>query len=310
MFQERESMKADVIEVKDLRKTYGDFAAVDGISFTVKEGEIFGLLGPNGAGKTSTLECLEGLRNPSSGWLRVACLDPGREARKLRNLIGVQLQSAGLPESITPVEAIQFFCAYHGTSARLDLLERLGLAEKQRSQFFELSTGQQRRLSLVLAIAHNPKVLFLDEPTAGLDVATRVELHDMMHELQANGTTIILATHDMAEAEQMSDRVAILLQGKIVKIGTPLEITATGGNLTRISVHTLHGSLAGVSFPVVSQQAFKDEYNIYFSSDISPTLAAIIAHVQAQRDELVDLRVERPSLEDRFLEITGKGGVQ
>jgi ABC-2 type transport system ATP-binding protein len=310
MFQERETMKADVIEVKDLRKTYGDFAAVDGISFTVKEGEIFGLLGPNGAGKTSTLECLEGLRNPSSGWLRVAGLDPGREARKLRNLIGVQLQSAGLPESITPEEAIQFFCAYHGTSARLDLLERLGLAEKQRSQFFELSTGQQRRLSLVLAIAHNPKVLFLDEPTAGLDVATRVELHDMMHELQAAGTTIILATHDMAEAEQMSNRVAILLQGKIVKIGTPLEITATGGNLTRISVHTLHGSLAGVSFPAVSQQAFKDEYNIYFSSDISPTLAAIIAHVQAQGDELVDLRVERPSLEDRFLEITGKGGVQ
>ena len=303
-------MNNDVIEVKDLGKTYGTFAAVDGISFEVKEGEIFGLLGPNGAGKTSTLECLEGLRSPSRGSLRVAGLDPSRQAHKLRNLIGVQLQSAGLPESITPEEAIRFFCAYHASPPRLDLLERLGLAEKRHAQFFELSTGQQRRLSLVLAIAHNPRVLFLDEPTAGLDVATRVELHDMMHELQANGTTIILATHDMAEAEQMSDRVAILLQGKIVKTGTPLEITATGANLTRISVHTLNGSLSGVSLPAVSQQSAKDEYNIYFSSDISPTLSAIIAHVQAQGDTLIDLRVERPSLEDRFLEITGKGGVQ
>lgn len=303
-------MKPDVIEVQDLSKTYGDFAAVDGISFQVREGEIFGLLGPNGAGKTSTLECLEGIRQPSSGSLRVAGLDPVREARKLRNLIGVQLQSSGLPESITPEEAIKFFCAYHGTPARLDLLERLGLAEKQKSQFFELSTGQQRRLSLVLAIAHKPRVLFLDEPTAGLDVATRVELHDMMRELQAGGTTIILATHDMAEAEQMSTRVAILLNGRIVKIGTPLEITATGANLTRISVRTQTGSLAGVSLPAVSQHLVKDEYEIYFSSDIGPTLSAIIAHLQAKGDELVDLRVERPSLEDRFLEITGKGGVQ
>ena len=140
-------MNNDVIEVKDLGKTYGTFAAVDGISFEVKEGEIFGLLGPNGAGKTSTLECLEGLRSPSRGSLRVAGLDPSREAHKLRNLIGVQLQSAGLPESITPEEAIRFFCAYHASPPRLDLLERLGLAEKRHAQFFELSTGQQRRLS-------------------------------------------------------------------------------------------------------------------------------------------------------------------
>jgi ABC-2 type transport system ATP-binding protein len=310
MRAEIEVTMTDMIEVKDLRKTYGDFAAVAGISFEVKEGEIFGLLGPNGAGKTSTLECLEGLRRPDSGWMRVAGLDPGREARKLRNLIGVQLQSAGLPESITPEEAIQFFCAYHDTSPRLDLLDRLGLSEKRRSQFYELSTGQQRRLSLALAIAHNPKVLFLDEPTAGLDVATRVELHDMMHELQKGGTTIILATHDMAEAEQMSNRVAILLQGRIAKTGTPLEITATGSNLTRISVRTLNGSLADVSFPAVSQQTTKDDYNIYSSSDISPTLSAIIAHIQTRGDELIDLRVERPSLEDRFLEITGNGGAQ
>lgn len=302
-------MNNTMIEVKDFCKTYGDYVAVDKISFEVKQGEIFGLLGPNGAGKTSTLECLEGLRAPNGGSLRVAGIDPVNESRKLRNLIGVQLQSAGLPESITPVEAMKFFCAYHGVTPRFDLLERMGLAGKRTAQFYELSTGQQRRLSLALAVAHNPQALFLDEPTAGLDVATRVELHDMMRELQSAGTTIILATHDMAEAEEMSDRVAILLKGKIVSIGTPLEITATGEGLTKISVRTQDSTLSasGVAFPAVGQRMFKDEYNIYFSSDIGPTLSAIIAYINAQGDTLIDLRVERPSLEDRFLEITNTG---
>ncbi len=302
-------MKNTVIEVKDFRKAYGNYVAVDGISFDVKQGEIFGLLGPNGAGKTSTLECLEGLRAPTVGSLQVVGLDPASEFHKLRNLIGVQLQSAGLPESITPDEAMKFFCAYHNVAPRFDLLERMGLAEKRTAQFFELSTGQQRRLSLALAVAHNPQALFLDEPTAGLDVATRVELHDMMRELQSAGTTIIMATHDMAEAEEMSDRVAILLKGRIVSIGTPMEITATGAGLTKISVRTQASSLSapGITFPAVSQHTQKDEYSIYFSSDIGPTVSAIISHIGAQGDTLIDLRVERPSLEDRFLEITNTG---
>jgi len=307
-----EAMKNVVIEVKDFRKIYGNYVAVDGISFEAKQGEIFGLLGPNGAGKTSTLECLEGLRAPNGGSLRVAGLDPASDSRKLRNLIGVQLQSSGLPESITPDEAMKFFCAYHNVAPRFDLLERLGLAEKRNAQFFELSTGQQRRLALALAVAHGPQVVFLDEPTAGLDVATRVELHGMMRELQASGASIILATHDMAEAEQMSDRVAILLQGRIVSIGTPMAITATGAGLTKISVQTQTSSLSapGIAFPAVSQHTTKDGYSIYFSSDIGPTVSAIIAHINAEGDTLIDLRVERPSLEDRFLEITNAGVVQ
>jgi ABC-2 type transport system ATP-binding protein len=305
-------MSDGIISVKDFRKTYGEYVAVDGISFDIQQGEIFGLLGPNGAGKTSTLECLEGLREPNGGSLRVAGIDPARESRKLRNLIGVQLQSAGLPESITAEEAMSFFCAYHEVAPRFDLLERLGLGEKRRSQFFELSTGQQRRLSLALAVAHNPRVLLLDEPTAGLDVATRTELHGMMRELQVSGTTVILATHDMAEAEQMSDRVAILLQGRIVSIGTPLEITATGAGLTKISVRTQAGSLSASadSFPAVSQHIFKDDYDIYFSSNIGQTVSALIARIEAGGDTLIDLRVERPSLEDRFIEITKTGVAQ
>ena len=305
-------MSDTVIEIRNFRKTYADFIAVNGISFDVKEGEIFGLLGPNGAGKTSTLECLEGLRTPSGGSLRVAGIDPAREPRKLRNLIGVQLQSAGFPDSITPDEAMRFFCAYHDVAPRFDLLERLGLDEKRRYQFFELSTGQQRRMSLALAVAHNPRVLFLDEPTSGLDVATRAELHGMLRELQTDDTTIILATHDMAEAEQMSDRVAILLQGRIISIGTPIEITATGAGLTKISVRTQEDSLSvsSITFPAVKDQTFKDDYNIYFSSDIGPTLSALISHIETQGDALVDLRVERPSLEDRFIEITKTGVAQ
>lgn len=305
-------MNDSVIEVKNFRKTYGDFVAVDGISFDVKQGEIFGLLGPNGAGKTSTLESLEGLRDPNGGSVRVAGVDPSKEPRKLRNVIGVQLQSAGLPKSITPKEAMKFFCAYHDVAPRFDLLERLGINEKRNTQFIELSTGQQRRLSLALAVAHNPQVLFLDEPTAGLDVASRVDLHDLMRELQASGTTTILATHDMAEAEEMSDRVGILLGGKLVTTGTPMEITATGAGLTKISVHTKGSSLSdpGLTFPAVSQNGSKDEYSIYFSTDIGPTISAIIAHIEAQQDTLIDLRVERPSLEDRFLEITTTGGSQ
>lgn len=299
-------MKNSVIEVRNFRKTYGDFVAVDDISFEVKKGEIFGLLGPNGAGKTSTLESLEGLRSPNGGSLRVAGIDPERERYMLRNLIGVQLQSAGLPESITPVEAMKFFCAYHNTPPRFDLLGRFGLDEKNRTQFYELSAGQQRRLALALAVAHNPQVLFLDEPTAGLDVASRVELHNLMREQQTAGTTIILATHDMAEAEEMSNRVAILLRGKIKTIGTPMEITSTGAGLTKISVRTQNLSLSSheVPLPAVTQHLVKDEYNIYFSTDIGPSLSAIITHIEAMQDVLIDLRVERPSLEDRFLEIT------
>jgi ABC-2 type transport system ATP-binding protein len=301
-----------VISVNDFRKIYGDLVAVDGISFEVHHGEIFGLLGPNGAGKTSTLESLEGLRAPDGGSLQVAGIDPTSEPRRLHNVIGVQLQTSGLPESITVDESMKFFCAYHGVHPRYDLLDRLGLAEKRKAQYHQLSTGQQRRLALALALAHDPAVLFLDEPTAGLDVATRVELHNIMREQQKAGTTIILATHDMAEAEDMSDRIAILLRGKVVATGTPMEITATGAGLTKVSVRTDGSSLSGpgITFPAVSQRISKDEYSIYFSTDVGPTVSAIIAHIEAQQDTLIDLRVERPTLEDRFLEITTTGNVQ
>jgi ABC-2 type transport system ATP-binding protein len=305
-------MNDSVISVKDFTKFYGDFVAVDGVSFVVHRGEIFGLLGPNGAGKTTTLESLEGIRTPDGGTLRVAGVDPTRESHKLGGKIGVQLQTSGLPDSITVDEAMKFFCAYHGVDPNFNLLDRLGLAEKRGAQYHQLSTGQKRRLALALALAHNPSVIFLDEPTAGLDVASRVDLHNIMREQQESGTTIILATHYMAEAEEMSDRVAILLDGSIKTIGSPMDITATGAGLTKVSVRTESSSLSDpdITLPAVSQQGSKDEYSVFFSTDIGPTVSAIINHIEAQRDSLIDLRVERPSLEDRFLEITTNGGSQ
>jgi ABC-2 type transport system ATP-binding protein len=303
-------MTQSVIRVREFTKAYGDFVAVKDISFEVQRGEIFGLLGPNGAGKTTTLECLEGLRSPDGGELLVSGVDPTREQNKLRGVIGVQLQSSGMPESITPDEAMELFCAYHKVPPRYDLLERLGLGEKRDTQFYQLSTGQQRRLALALAIAHEPPVLFLDEPTAGLDVASRVELHAIMREKQATGTTIVLATHDMAEAEELSDRVAILLRGQLVTIGTPMEITATGSGFTKVSVRTTERTFLRDDrvIPAVSQRLSKDEYAVFFSQDIGPTVSAIIATIEAENDTLIDLRVERPSLEERFLELTNPGG--
>lgn len=304
-------MNEFVIQVRDFTKSYGKYVAVNGISFDVKQGEIFGLLGPNGAGKTSTLECLEGLRFPNGGSLEIMGVNPVSQSRKLRNIIGVQLQTSGLPDTIQVNEAVRFFSAYHCVKPNYDLLDRLGLNEKRNAQYHELSTGQKRRLALVLAILHNPPVLFLDEPTAGLDVASRVELHNIMRELKSAGTTIILATHDMAEAEEMTDRVAILLRGKIAASGTPLELTASSAGFTKISVRTKGSSLleSDIVLPSVKQNLFKNEYAIYYSTNIGSTVSTIINYIEGHGDTLIDLRVERPSLEERFLEITNTGGV-
>jgi len=299
-------MQDEVVLVKDFTKVYSEVIAVDGISFEVHHGEIFGLLGPNGAGKTTTMESLEGLRQPTHGSLSILGVNPMQQPKRLHNLIGVQLQSSGLPGSMTSQEAMEFFCAYHHVPPRQDLLLRLGLGYKLSAQFSTLTTGLQRRLALALAIAHDPPVVLLDEPTAGLDVGSRVELHEVMRELRAKGTTIILATHDMAEAEKMADRVAILLKGRIAATGSPTQLTATGSGLVKISVSSEAGSLSqgATAFPEVSQQLIKDEYVIFYSRDAGATVPAILDYLKTHTDHLVDLRVERPSLEDRFLEIT------
>lgn len=299
-------MKEPIISVEHFRKTYNGNTAVDDLSFQVEKGEIFGLLGPNGSGKTSTLETLEGIRMADGGSLRVLGLDPGRNPKKLMARVGIQLQASALPGNMTVSEAMRFFCAYHNTQPRMDLLDRLNLAQKKNAQYASLSTGQQRRLALALAISPKPELVFLDEPTAGLDVASRVELHQLMFELKAEGCTMILATHDMAEAEKMTDRVAILLNGRLAALGTPQEITSTGNSYTRVSVRTENSILGQnhVSFPGVKTHQQADGYEIYFTNETGPTVASIIQYIELKADKLIDLRVERPTLEERFLEIT------
>ena len=305
-------MNDGIVTVQDFRKVYEKNVAVESISFEVRRGEIFGLLGPNGAGKTSTLECLEGIRQRDGGRMDILGIDPSREPARLRNLIGVQLQTSALPATMQVAEAMKFFCAYHGVAPRYDLLERLGLSEKLHSQFRQLSTGQQRRLALALALAHRPPVVLLDEPTAGLDVASRVELHALVEESRNEGTAIILATHDMAEAEKMAERVAILLQGKVAASGTPRELTAAGDTFTKVSVNSEQSVLVrnNVTFPDVTRHVVSEDYAIYYSTDPGSTVAAVLNYLNARQDKLYDLRVERPSLEERFLEITETGGVR
>jgi len=292
------------VRVSHLRKTYGSAVAVADASFEVASGEIFGLIGPNGAGKTTTLECIEGLRVADQGTVEIR----GADSRPLHQLLGAQLQASGLPESITVEEALRLFCAYHRVAPRFDLVERFGLNEKRRESYHSLSTGLQRRLSLALAIAANPPIVILDEPTAGLDVPSRVQLHGIMRELRAAGTTVVLSSHDMAEVEELADRVCVIVRGETKACDTPRALTATGAQLTKISVRTRQSSLASAPiFPGVQRREQQDDYLVYFSSDVAASVMAVLEYIKTRKDDVLDLRVERPSLEERFLEITQEG---
>ncbi|MFP4551030.1 MAG: ABC transporter ATP-binding protein [Spirochaetales bacterium] len=294
------------LEVRELTKRYGQTVAVDRLSFTVRPGSIYGLLGPNGAGKTTTLECIEGLRTPDSGTIRVMGIDPRSDSGKLSDVIGVQLQESGLPATMTVGESITFFCRYHGRSAPANILERFGLVEKRNVQYGNLSTGQRRRLSLALAVSHQPSVLFLDEPTAGLDVQSRAELHELMQKLRADGISIVLSTHDMAEAEKLCDRIAIIMKGRLIIEGTPSQITSAGDSRTKIRVASTRATLTNSSITIAGAKRLDSEegYVAFWSNAPAQSVADILNHLQHASDELVDLRVERPSLEERFMEIT------
>jgi ABC-2 type transport system ATP-binding protein len=292
--------------IEGLQKRYGDTVAVEDVSLEVQVGEVFGVLGPNGAGKTTTLECLEGLRTPDAGHLEILGNDLVDHPLAARDLLGVQLQVAGLPPTMRVGEAMRFFCAYRGVAPRDDLLERFGLTAKHAAPYGDLSGGQQRRLVLALALAHDPPVLVLDEPTSGLDVPSRAELHAVVRELQAGGTTILLATHDMAEAEVLCDRVAIMREGRTIAVARPEDLTASGAGLTTVSVRTTGSTFVGEvdDLPGTRERLVDGDYTRWLSDNPAATVAAILARLEAAADELIDLRVTRPSLEERFLELT------
>ena len=299
-----------IVHVEDFTKFYGKNRVIDNISFDIYPGEIFALLGPNGAGKTTTLECIEGIRNASGGKLQVAGLNPNKDFKRMRKILGVQLQASALPDIITVEEAMKMFCLYLGSEIRYDLLQRFDLKSKYKTEFCKLSAGQQRKLVLAIALAHHPQLLILDEPTAGLDVHTRVELHEIMREERAKGTAILLASHDMSEVEDLADRVAILLKGKIVVTGTPNEIITSGDSKVRIHVKTQKDYLSDLSLKQVQIVKDTEGYRVFDTEDIEGAISQILSHIKTKGDKLLDLRVERPSLEDRFINITREVGKQ
>jgi len=218
-------MQSTIISVKNLVKKYGQYEAVKGISFDVMEGEIFGLLGPNGAGKSSTLEIIETLREKTSGEVIVAGLDLDKEPASIKQVIGVQLQTSGFYPSLTLTELINLFGGlYNQTVQPLELLKLVNLADKAKSKFKELSGGQKQRFSIATTLINKPKVIFLDEPTTGLDPQARRSLWELIKDIRSQGSTVIITTHYMDEAEQLCDRIAIIDEGKIIAIGTPDEM--------------------------------------------------------------------------------------
>src|SRR5271165_2927924 len=227
-----------ILQVENLVKSYGDVQAVRGVSFSVEEGEVFGLLGPNGAGKTSTVEILEGLRNLDTGRVSVCGLDPQRDSQALKHEIGAALQSTSLPDKLRVMEALRLFASFYKRRRNPEeLLRRFGLEEKRNTFYSHLSGGQKQRLALAMALVNDPKVLFFDEPTAGLDPQVRREIYDIIEELKSEKKTIVLTTHYIEEAERLCDRVGIVDHGKLIALGTPRELKQHSANTTRVEVH-------------------------------------------------------------------------
>src|ERR1700704_1755566 len=225
------------IYVRGLRKSYGSFEAVKGIDFEVKAGEVFGLLGPNGAGKTTTVEILEGLRPRTAGEVRVLNFDPDRQKKALKDRIGACLQATNLPDKITVREALDFFGSLYSHRADAEvLLKRLQLWDKRDAGYATLSGGQKQRVALALALINDPQMLFLDEPTTGLDPQVRLEIRDLIEELRAEKRTVLMTTHYIEEAERLCDRVAIMDAGEIIALGSPRELQEKSAEQSSIEI--------------------------------------------------------------------------
>jgi ABC-2 type transport system ATP-binding protein len=297
----------DVIEVSNIRKVYGNVVAVEDISFSVAEGEIFGMLGPNGAGKTTTVECLQGLRHHDSGMIKVLGFDPRTQAVQLRRHIGSQLQESALPDRMKVWEALDLFSSVSSRSRDWHtLLDQWGIADKKKSAFANLSGGQRQRLFIALALVNNPRVVFLDEMTTGLDPAARRVAWDLIREIRDMGTTVVLVTHFMDEAETLCDRLAIIDKGKVVAVDNPHGLVATHVKDVRVVFTWEQGDFFWL-YEVPGVRSFvRHGMRVEVTGD-GPLLAYVAAALVEHGVLPEDLRVERPSLEDVFLKLTGHG---
>ncbi len=302
---------APAISVAGLTKNYGAFEAVRGIDFEVATGEVFGLLGPNGAGKTTTVEILEGIRQRTAGQVRVLDYDPDKQKTQLKDRIGVCLQATNLPDKIKVIEALQLFGALYSRMLKPDdLLKRLQLEDKREAFYSTLSGGQKQRLAIALGLINDPSLLFLDEPTTGLDPQVRLEIHALLEELRDEKRTILLTTHYIQEAERLCDRVAIVDAGKIIAIGTPRELQDRSASKSTIEIVCDRplGGLALPAWPEATQSTLSDDGFRLTVASRRParTLVEIVKWVDGQGIGLEDVHLARPTLEDVFIELTGK----
>lgn len=293
--------------IENLRKAYGSTVAVDGVSFEVREGEIFGLVGPNGAGKTTTIECLEGIRRADGGLIEVLGLDPVLGERHLRQRIGVQLQQAALPARIKVWEALDLFASFYDQPIDWQLLlERLGLADKRNAAFAKLSGGQKQRLFIALALLNDPALIFFDELTTGLDPQARRSMWDLVGEIRSQGRTVVLTTHFMEEAERLCDRVAIMDHGHLVALDSPANLISRYGGenrMTFIADKGCEGKVRALA-EVTRVDRVGERVNVQGNGDA--LVGDVVGALKASGFVFRDLRTERATLEDVFLALTGK----
>lgn len=298
-----------LIQVEGLFKNYGPVEALRGVSFQVEAGEMFGLLGPNGAGKTTTIEILEGLRAPDRGSARVCGFDPQSEPIEMRNIAGSALQSTSLPDKMRVGEALHMFASFYRNPRDPDeLLKRFQLEEKRDAFYHHLSGGQKQRLALALALVNNPRVIFLDEPTAGLDPQVRREIYDILEEMKTEKKTILLTTHYIEEADRLCDRVAIVDNGRVMALGTPRELKQRSAGITRIEVRLSHEPVNGALGRLEGVTDWTKQDDIYALRSTAPTktIVSLVKYLEAEGVELQALEMQSPSLEDVFLELTGR----
>jgi ABC-2 type transport system ATP-binding protein len=299
-----------VIKVESLRKTYGTTIAVNEVSFEVEEGEIYGMVGPNGAGKTTTIECLEGLRKPDRGTVRVLGVDPQVDGPLLRTRTGMQLQQSNLPERMKVWEALDLYASFYPHAADWEeLIQQLGLEEKRGAPFSKLSGGQKQRLFIALALLPDPQLVFLDELTTGLDPQARHVIWDLVRDIRSKGKTILLTTHFMEEAERLCDRVAILDHGRIVAMDTPANLIRSLEAEERVVF------CADRILPAMFEKALSgagrvevqgERVVVHGTCNKVPLVGEVVNQLTRLGVRFRDLRTEQPTLEDVFLKLTGR----
>jgi ABC-2 type transport system ATP-binding protein len=298
-----------IVDVKGVKKRYGSFTAVKGVSFQVKKGEVFGLLGPNGAGKTTTIEMLVGLRKPDEGTAILSGYDVIKEVNKVKEVIGVQLQSTSLFELLKVEEILHLYASFYPTHVDINgLIEDMLLTEKRNDRIKGLSGGQKQRLAIALALIHDPDIVFLDEPTTGLDPQARRTLWDIVLRLKERGKTIILSTHYMDEAHVLCDRIGIMDQGELIALDTPMNLVKKLQSTSSVEFHLSNPPEQDwfLKMEGVEEVSIKDNFVRLYTDDVQVTLTSLIHASEEHQFKIEDLQTRSATLEDVFIHMTGR----